>query len=72
MRYVIKYPPTIFIIEAHTAIILNEYAKLHKDEHIYATLTPAEDIYPISVGLKLLWSWIVNHTIWWIKSWFSN
>ena len=42
-------------IDAHMAIILNEYHKIQKDNKIIATLTPADDVISVqSVALVIL------------------
>lgn len=55
-------------IDAHIAIILEEYAKLQKDAKIIATLTPADDV----ISLKSVASVIVRKVKRYFKNLFSS
>ncbi len=56
-------------IDAHMAIILNEYATIQKDEKIVPTLTPAEDVISMFDLLKALVFKGAKKFITWIEIW---
>ncbi|MGB4192122.1 MAG: glycosyl transferase family 90 [Rickettsiales bacterium] len=56
-------------IDAHMAIILNEYSKLQKDAKIIPTLPAEEDAISMPALLKSLTIWIFNYAKSWIESW---
>lgn len=60
---------TVEDIDAHMAIILNEYSKLQKDTKIVPTLPAEEDVISMTALLKSLATWIFNYIINWFESW---
>ena len=56
-------------IDAHMAIILNQYATIQKNEKIHITLKPAEESISMLALIKMLIYKLADHFIYWIKSW---
>jgi len=56
-------------IDAHMAIILNQYATIQRDKKIHITLKPAEESISMLALIRLLIYKLTDHCIYWIKSW---
>jgi hypothetical protein len=57
-------------IDAHMTIILNEYAKIQKDDKIIATLTPADDVISLKSVTLMLLKRVKKYFVGICNSWF--